>query len=165
MRSSVDLPQPEPPNRQKISPLKIFSETLLTATKSPNRLVMFSMRTYASAFGSRHGSLLLLFLSARRSAVCMAVPRCNGLENGRRSLSGGRPDHLPVRNLVQVRVSVRVNSALSGRSGTSFGIISGVGKMPGLFLTAASTIGQEAALLLAKLMKLLFFAATSARSM
>ncbi len=45
MRSSVDLPQPEPPSRQKISPLKIFSETLLTATKSPKRLVMFSMRT------------------------------------------------------------------------------------------------------------------------
>ena len=45
MRSSVDLPQPEPPSRQKISPLKIFSETLLTATKSPNFLVMFSMRT------------------------------------------------------------------------------------------------------------------------
>jgi hypothetical protein len=45
MRSSVDLPQPEPPSRQKISPLKILSETLLTATKSPNRLVTFSMRT------------------------------------------------------------------------------------------------------------------------
>ena len=45
IRSRVDLPQPEPPSRQKISPLKIFSETLLTATKSPNFLVMFSMRT------------------------------------------------------------------------------------------------------------------------
>jgi hypothetical protein len=45
MRSSVVFPQPEPPSRQKISPLKIRNETLLTATKLPKRLVTFSMRT------------------------------------------------------------------------------------------------------------------------
>ncbi len=44
MRSSVVLPQPEPPSRQKISPLKTFSVTLLTATKVPKRLVTFSTR-------------------------------------------------------------------------------------------------------------------------
>ena len=72
---------------------------------------------------------------------------------------------LPVRNRVQVRVNLGVNSALSGRSGTSFGIISGVGKIPGLFFTTGSISGHEAALLLAKLMKLLFLAATSGRNM
>src|SRR5690349_14172774 len=75
MRSRVDLPQPEPPSRQKISPLNIFRLTLLTATKSPKRLVTFSMRPYASACGSRQGSFLD-FLSVRRSAVDMADPRC-----------------------------------------------------------------------------------------
>jgi hypothetical protein len=45
MRSSVDLPQPDPPSRQKISPLKILRLTLLTAVKSPKRLVTLSMRT------------------------------------------------------------------------------------------------------------------------
>src|SRR6478735_11714555 len=53
----------------------MFSETLLTAVKSPNFLVMFSMRTYAVACGSRHGSGFRFLLSARLSAVCMADPR------------------------------------------------------------------------------------------
>ena len=45
MRSSVVLPEPEPPSRQKISPRRMSSETLSTATKSPNFLVTFAMRT------------------------------------------------------------------------------------------------------------------------
>jgi hypothetical protein len=57
--------------------------------------------------------------------------------------------YLPVRKRVQARVSSRVNSALSGRSGTSLGIICAVGKMFGLFLISGVTLGQEAALLLA----------------
>jgi hypothetical protein len=44
MRSSVVLPQPDAPSRQKISPRYIFSETSSTAMKSPNFLVTFSIR-------------------------------------------------------------------------------------------------------------------------
>ena len=47
MRRSVVLPQPDPPSRQKISPLKMDRETLSTATKSPKRFVTCSMRTYS----------------------------------------------------------------------------------------------------------------------
>ncbi len=46
MRSKVVLPEPEPPSRQKISPRCTCSETSFTATKSPNRLVTFSIRRY-----------------------------------------------------------------------------------------------------------------------
>ncbi len=45
MRSSVVLPEPDPPSRQKISPRRTSSETLSTALKSPNRLVTPWMRT------------------------------------------------------------------------------------------------------------------------
>ncbi len=49
IRSSVVLPQPEPPSRQKISPREISSDTCRTAMKSPKRLVSRSMRTYGAA--------------------------------------------------------------------------------------------------------------------
>jgi len=42
MRSSVDLPQPEAPSRAKNSRSKTVSDRLLTAVKSPNRLVTLS---------------------------------------------------------------------------------------------------------------------------
>ncbi len=45
MRSSVVLPEPEPPSRQKISPRWMSSVTSSTATKSPNLLVTPAMRT------------------------------------------------------------------------------------------------------------------------
>src|ERR1700751_2482864 len=60
-RSSVVLPEPEPPSRQKISPRRMSSETSSTATKSPNFLVRCAMRTYAEAgsdsAGKAEGSL------------------------------------------------------------------------------------------------------------
>ena len=45
IRSSVVLPDPEPPSRQKISPRRMSSDTSSTATKSPKRLVRFAIRT------------------------------------------------------------------------------------------------------------------------
>ena len=43
--SSVVLPDPEPPNMQKISPRRMSSETWSTAVKSPNFLLTSLMRT------------------------------------------------------------------------------------------------------------------------
>src|SRR5579864_8304520 len=45
MRMVVDLPAPFGPRKPKISPRFTSSETLSTATKSPKRLVKFSMWT------------------------------------------------------------------------------------------------------------------------
>ena len=45
VRSSVVLPDPDPPRRQKISPRRMSSDTLSSATKSPNFLVRFAIRT------------------------------------------------------------------------------------------------------------------------
>jgi hypothetical protein len=42
---SVDLPQPDPPSRQNSSPFQMSRLTSSTAVKSPNFLVIFSMRT------------------------------------------------------------------------------------------------------------------------
>ncbi|BFM49184.1 hypothetical protein THO17_13470 [Marinomonas sp. THO17] len=41
--SKVLLPEPEPPSKQKSSFWYMSSDTLLTAVKSPNRLLMFSI--------------------------------------------------------------------------------------------------------------------------
>ncbi|MNR19155.1 hypothetical protein D3C85_1359230 [compost metagenome] len=48
MRSRVDLPQPEPPSRAKISPLWMLSETSSTAIISSNFLVTRSILTRIS---------------------------------------------------------------------------------------------------------------------
>src|SRR5690554_745252 len=48
MRSKVDLPEPEPPSRAKISPLLIFSETSSTAKVSSKYLVTRSILTSTS---------------------------------------------------------------------------------------------------------------------
>jgi hypothetical protein len=44
MRSSVVLPQPEGPRREKVSPFSISRVTSLTAVKDPKRRVTFSKR-------------------------------------------------------------------------------------------------------------------------
>src|SRR5579872_2590772 len=69
MRSSVVLPEPEPPSRQKISPRCTSRLTSLTATKSPNFRVTFSMRRMgasAAAAGALCPSLLDLVLTQQR---------------------------------------------------------------------------------------------------
>src|SRR5437867_9882815 len=48
MRSSVVLPQPEPPSSANSSPLRISSETLSTAVKAPKALLTPSMRMNGS---------------------------------------------------------------------------------------------------------------------
>src|SRR5579862_4498366 len=50
MRSSVDFPQPEGPSKTTNSPSSAFSETPLTASREPNRLVMPSISSAMSAF-------------------------------------------------------------------------------------------------------------------
>ncbi|MNH42403.1 hypothetical protein D3C79_1040920 [compost metagenome] len=45
MRSKVDLPEPEPPSRAKISPLRISRDTSSTATVSSNFFVTRSILT------------------------------------------------------------------------------------------------------------------------
>ena len=51
IRSSVVLPHPEPPSRQKTSPRWIPRETLSTAATSPNFFVTPSIRTESSDRG------------------------------------------------------------------------------------------------------------------
>ena len=49
MRSSVVLPQPEPPSSENSSPFAMSSETLSTALKVPNVLVTPSILTNGAA--------------------------------------------------------------------------------------------------------------------
>src|SRR5215471_17064171 len=48
IRSSVDLPQPEGPTRTRNSPLPIVSETLSTATTSPEKTLLTLSRTISA---------------------------------------------------------------------------------------------------------------------
>ncbi len=56
MRSSVVLPQPDGPSRQKNSRSKMSSVKSSTATVPPNRLVTVSKRISGTAAGSFQGA-------------------------------------------------------------------------------------------------------------
>ena len=97
IRSSVVLPEPEPPSRQKISPRWMSSDTSSTAAKSPNFLVT----SVDANVGGRDRD------SRRGAALWLAAFTC-----------GCAAAHLPVLKRVHMRVSRRWYSAGRGRSGT-----------------------------------------------
>ena len=76
IRSSVVLPQPEGPSREKNSPRRIASETSSTATKSPKRLLTRSISTLVS--------LVTGASRATPSPMCRPVGWCSWNAGGRR---------------------------------------------------------------------------------
>src|SRR5689334_18203600 len=76
MRSSVVLPQPDGPSKAVNSPAGKFSVTSFSATKSPNRLLMFL--TSIAIISS-----LLLMLVQRLQIQILRAPLDKGLERQR----------------------------------------------------------------------------------
>ena len=77
-RSSVVLPQPEPPSSANSSPRSMTRSTLSTAVIAPKRLLTPSMRTMSPltiALHARpHRPVLMVVHSRVRSRTCSAVP-------------------------------------------------------------------------------------------
>ena len=82
IRSSVVLPQPEPPSSAKSSPLPIASDTSSTAVKPPKRLLTASRRTKAGREAAGvvgHGGAQPVRTSVQARAIARS---CSGVQAG-----------------------------------------------------------------------------------